>query len=400
MVSKKKVSVIVREYLNLLSDEKVDIRIISKSVDKISNIFMEDTEIRKKYSKRDIDDYFINICFFLEKNASDITDDDVATYVNNILIRKGETFICYVPLFELEDFPEGYKVGNSKIILSENLPSELKETINEHYASEYRFRDENERTLSLEDYKGIHISKCWIHRKLERVGYFKFYDDAYEKINDDLNILRIAYGQGYGTSQDIITLNHNDFFFFDPETKFFISSHKDRNCVLYLEPLDSEIKILNGLFLTETKTDIDNRIVTSLKIYGLQTTVTPIEIKFVLIVNALEGLLLSENDMNYLGKRLSEKVAFLVGKDKQDRIDVYKKMKETYNKRSNFTHQKQTMKEKDKITESDLLYLYNIFFGTIRKLLDLEKSNTILTIEGGEKSLDFYTRELMFSFKI
>jgi hypothetical protein len=58
------------------------------------------------------------------------------------------------------------------------------------------------------------------------------------------------------------------------------------------------------------------------------------------------------------------------------------------------------MKEKDKITESDLLYLYNIFFGTIRKLLDLEKSNTILTIEGGEKSLDFYTRELMFSFKI
>lgn len=400
MISKKifeSICKAVRDYLDLLMrwDEKTEIlhTPITVSLDKISDIFMESDEIRIKYSKRDIDDRFRFICMYLDKNASDISDEDIAKYVNAILNKK-RSIICFVPLHELEGFPEDYEVGNSKITLFENLPMGLKERIDEHYTFEYKRRDDTEKTLSPEDYKKIHISKHWICRRLESVGHYRLNEEAYEKINDDLNILRNAYSDG-----ETITLNHEDFFYFDSDTKMISSSHKFRNSVLYLDSREGEIKILNEVFLKDKKSDIDNRIVTSLKLYGLQTTVTPVEIKFVLIMNALEGLLLSKTDTNYLGKRLSEKVAFLIGKDKDERLQTYFTMKEMYDKRSNFTHQKQKMKEKDKITESDLLYLSNTFMRTVTKLLELQRDNIIQTIEGdkNKKSLDGYIKDLMFS---
>lgn len=57
------------------------------------------------------------------------------------------------------------------------------------------------------------------------------------------------------------------------------------------------------------------------------------------------------------------------------------------------------MNEKDKITESDLLYLSNAFMRTVTKLLELEKDGIIQTIEGdkNEKSLDRYIKDIMFS---
>jgi len=393
----------VRDHLDawlVLLDEETDETIMSREcsilLDKISDIFMESDKIRIKYSKRDIDDLFGFglICMRLNKKASDISDDDIANYVERILNKK-RNVICFVPLYELEGFPEGYKVGNSKITLFENLPRELKENIGKHCIFEYKHRDDTEKALTLEDYKNIHISKHWICRKVRGVGYYKLAEEAYEKINDDLNIIRIAYN----FREEIITRDHKDFFYFDSDTKLIGSSHKCRNSMQYLDFTDDEIKILNELFLKDKKSDIDHRIVTSLKLYGLQTTVTPVEIKFVLIMNALEGLLLSKNDINYLGKKLSEKVAFLIGKDKDERLPTYRTMKEMYNKRSNFTHQKKRMNEKDKITESDLLHLSNAFMRTVTKLLELEKDGIIQTIEGdkNEKSLDSYIKDIMFS---
>lgn len=74
-------------------------------------------------------------------------------------------------------------------------------------------------------------------------------------------------------------------------------------------------------------------------------------------------------------------------------------MKKMYNKRSNFTHQKKRMNEKDKIAESDLLYLSNALIRTVTKLLELERDNIIQTIEGdkNKKSLDSYIKDVMFS---
>lgn len=379
-------------------DEETDDTIISQeysnSLDKISDIFMKSDKIRIKYSKMDINDLFRHICIYLDKNASDMSDEDISNYVNYILNKK-RNIICFVPLYELEGFPEGYKVGNSKITLFENLPRELKENIDEHYIFEYKQRDDTEKTFTLEDYKNIHMSKHWICRRVEGVGHYKLNEEAYEKINDDLNILRIAYK----SREETITLDHKDFFYFDSDMKLIGSSHKCRNSVQYLDFRDDEIKILNEVFLKDEKSDIDHRIATSLKLYGLQTTVTPVEIKFVLIMNALEGLLLSKTDTNYLGKRLSEKVAFLIGKEKDERLQTYLTMKEMYNKRSNFTHQKQRMNEKDKITESDLLYLSNAFIRTVTELLELERNSIIQTIEGdkNKKSLDSYIKDVMFS---
>ncbi|MDD5446296.1 MAG: HEPN domain-containing protein [Methanocellales archaeon] len=400
----KRICEAVRDYLDLVLDKRTDRSLalldspLRKSIKKISDIFMESDEIKVKYSSRDIEDSFMFMVMRLAKDVSDINDKDVANYVNKIISSRGNT-VCYVPLYGLENFPEGYRIGNSKITLFENLPEEMKEHVDLHYTHEYEQRGEEESQLNLEDYKKKHISRHWICRRLDGVGHYRLSEEAYKKVNDDLNILRIAYKH----NREVITLNHKDFFYFDPETKLPSSSHVIINTILYLESVDSEIELLNSIFLKDEdqKSDIDHRIANSLNLYGLMTTVTPIEIKFILVMTALEGLLLGNDDINYLGKRLSEKIAFIIGKDRESRMSIYDTMKEMYTKRSSFSHQKQKKKVKEMITESNFQYLSNTFMRVVRRMLELQKEFNITTIEEEDKadtkSLNEYIKNLMFS---
>ena len=59
---------------------------------------------------------------------------------------------------------------------------------------------------------------------------------------------------------------------------------------------------------------IKRTIVNALKIYGLHVNATSVDVKFTLVMVALEGLVLTKRDLNYLEKGLSEKVAFLTEK--------------------------------------------------------------------------------------
>lgn len=396
---KKQICIQIRNLLDLWLDEETEKTMLQQMkfqecLYNILNIFMMNNQIKEKYAKKDIEDYIRNICMFLKKNQKEITDKDIEDYVKKIFNEKKRNVTCFIPLQELEGFPEGYELGNSRISLFENLPKELKVRIEEEYGFRYKIRDDTENTLNLEDYKNIHISKHWIHRKLDGIGYYKLNDEMYEKISTDLNILRISCGEHAS-----IALDHNEFFFFYPDTKFCIAQI-NRDSVFYTEVIGEDTKSLNELFSKDNKSDIDNRIIISLNIYALQTTITKIEVKFVLMISALEGLLLSDKD--YIGKKLSEKVAFLIGKDKSERISVYDKMKTFYDKRSSFTHQ--NIRERNKITEPDFQYLSNIFVRTVGKILELERKKIIETIakenkpNKPDKSLDSYIMDLMFSY--
>ena len=118
---------------------------------------------------------------------------------------------------------------------------------------------------------------------------------------------------------------------------------------------------------------------------------------------ALEGLLLTQDDLNYLGKKLSEKVVFLTEKHSTDvRKEKYRKMKAMYSKRSNFVHQKKKMNKSDKITSNDLVFIRNIFLKCVEEILSLEKNGIIVKLasdgsKDDNKSLDYYIENLIFS---
>jgi hypothetical protein len=50
---------------------------------------------------------------------------------------------------------------------------------------------------------------------------------------------------------------------------------------------------------------IERTIVNALKIYGLHVNATSVDAKFTLVMVALEGLLLTKRDLNYLGEVLT-----------------------------------------------------------------------------------------------
>ncbi|MEN6551299.1 MAG: hypothetical protein ABFC34_00270 [Methanobacterium sp.] len=169
----------------------------------------------------------------------------------------------------------------------------------------------------------------------------------------------------------------------------------------YWEGLNDKINIYAKLFHKENKSAVESAVINALKIFSLHINATSVEIKFNLVMFALEGLLLTNNDINYLGKKLSEKAAFLTEKESIDRRkEIYHEMKAMYSKRSNFVHQKKNPKSSDKITSDDLVFTRKIFLRCVKEILSLEKNGTIIKLNGNQddnKSLDYYIENLILS---
>lgn len=126
---------------------------------------------------------------------------------------------------------------------------------------------------------------------------------------------------------------------------------------------------------------------------------TPLNIRFMLCVISLEALLISKDDRDYLGWKLSEKVSFLLGtsefwmrtyhkigfdhifpyhvqipntvikKVSDNRRSLNYKMRKLYNKRSGFAHGGKSNKEQ--ITGEDYTLAYTIVRLTIFQMLNL-----------------------------
>ena len=170
----------------------------------------------------------------------------------------------------------------------------------------------------------------------------------------------------------------------------------------YWEGLNHNINIYADLFYKKNKSIIESTVINALKIYSLHINATSVDIKFNLVMFALEGLLLTKGE-NDLGKKLGEKTAFLTENHPGDRRKkIYREMKKMYSKRSNFVHQKKDPKTSDKITSYDLVFIRNIFLKCVEEILSLEKNGTITkwSSDGGKndnKSLDYYIENLIFS---
>jgi hypothetical protein len=117
-------------------------------------------------------------------------------------------------------------------------------------------------------------------------------------------------------------------------------------------------------------TTLEKKISNMLKLYGIQTSVKDNSTKFVFLVACLESLLLTSSDKDYLGWKISEKTAFLVGKDGKERMEKNEYMKLAYKKRSKFIHA-EAKKKADFIEEIDVLQMQKLVRQVLDKLLTL-----------------------------
>jgi predicted AlkP superfamily phosphohydrolase/phosphomutase len=95
--------------------------------------------------------------------------------------------------------------------------------------------------------------------------------------------------------------------------RYLLISYNSKTNIITSESYDKMISDLNKLINKVETTEIEKRIINALDFFGMIENITSLRMKFLLVVFALEGLILSGDDKDYsIRKKLPEKIAFLI----------------------------------------------------------------------------------------
>ena len=114
---------------------------------------------------------------------------------------------------------------------------------------------------------------------------------------------------------------------------------------------DGEMSGLNEILLIDNKNDFQMKYYEALKIYSKQTLKRNPFDKILYILVALESILL-RNDTEPIQQNLSERIAFTIANNVDDRKKIIKNIKDIYSIRSKYVHHaSQSVEETDKLDE-------------------------------------------------
>jgi len=146
--------------------------------------------------------------------------------------------------------------------------------------------------------------------------------------------------------------------------------------------------------LTKPTTIIEKKIGNAIKIFGIETSIMNQQVRFVLLVTCLEGLLMTGSNRDYLLWKLAEKTAFLLDNNKRKTNDY---VKSAYRRRSSFVH---GSLRKNVITKDDVRSMENLVTYVVWKLMDFRKQGYVsVQKKSGVKSIDEYIEEIKFGKK-
>lgn len=245
---------------------------------------------------------------------------EIIKYVKNYQIIK--EFECFIIFPDIGHLPIGIKIGELEIIdppkkyftnSSKVIPDFFnyfqKDALNNNKNSWGKLTFKSNNVFIIEDI---------IHDKLELpyaiISLFTHHDLEpketigllYERTSSRINILK-------------------------PKKRLFWSGYQK-------EKYDNYIKVLSQITQKSSRTSLEKKILQAIQTYWFSKLSKRIEIRFLLVISAFESLLLSRNDLNYLGKRLAEKVAFLCSQNFDERMKLYIKIKRFYDIRSKIVH--------------------------------------------------------------
>ena len=325
------------------------IEIVNKSQKLQKNIALEDIEFKLNH-----------VCTFMNNRfLQNITEKEFIEYLkSDILVTKEYTF-CF-PIYNAFKFPNKMKMGFATTAVFEDINSIFQEAFSRQWKDQYPINSEyfNTEQKFLEEKK-----RClFLELVVEANGHTKASEKALILINESVNILRFL---------------HRD----DVPVEDFRYIHKKSKVaggeISYRRPSQSWINYRRGLgigVLTEiitkqTPTIIETKIRNTLNLFGIQTSIKNNPTRFLMLITCLESLLLSGGDKDYIGWKLAEKTAFLVGKDGRDRMNINEDIKQAYKKRSNFIHGE--TKKNMEITKADVEEIQIVIIHVLNKLINL-----------------------------
>lgn len=150
----------------------------------------------------------------------------------------------------------------------------------------------------------------------------------------------------------------------------------------YKDENTQHLKSIQAIIEKGKKGDMDNRIIRSLRLFGVSRLSYKYENRFLMVVSACESLLLSKDEKDYIAWKLSEKTAFLTRDTGEERLKLYKRMKELYNLRSKLIHE-----GKEDIKYSDIRELDTVYLELIMRILPLAKTYETMQQTSGKAGI-------------
>jgi 6-pyruvoyl-tetrahydropterin synthase len=288
------------------------------------------------------------------RNVSD--DKFIERFKFTILTTK--TYDFYVPIYCLYDFPKNMALANTIVIDFQDLPKEIQDYFISKW--QHRFTIDTEYHHTEDEYVNLKKKSTFILLIVKSNGSNKAMEEARDKAEDVFHIIRFVYQ---------INFNLIDIHYIERESGNSgglegIAGLPFCGGANYDKLFGKSIKIISKIFSKEEPNDIEKRVKNVVRIFGTQTSITDRQVRFLLLMSCLEGLLMSQYDRDYVLWRLAEKTAFFLGGDRRQTNDY---IKNAYRKRSVFIHG--SSKKTNPITEDDISKAEQIVGDVVWKLI-------------------------------
>ncbi len=286
---------------------------------------MEAEGMESRVAWGDVSNALVGTPSYLDKGIDDASDQELEAYVRESLLTE-RAYTGVFPLYDAYNFPDGLSLGHGHFTVFDHLPDEVKEELTWIWKRDFRrhpgaFRSEG-------DYLKDRKSAAFIEVEVRANAPGKALELATEATDDSLNVLRGLFGRDFPlTTRLAYSL---------PQ----VVGHRpgEGGLVVYKDIFRSFIERNSQILTKADASDIEKRLRTGLRLWGLGVTTKRPEVRFILLMSGLEAMLLGPDDRDFLGHRLSEKVAFLLEDTTDRRIRMYRRVKRLYAKRSAFVH--------------------------------------------------------------
>lgn len=351
---------------------------------KLANKIIEDKMFGKNFSEsaeNSLIDKIMKLITkykFVEEKSTEYTSSRIV----GKLKEKKVPYHFFIPIYGIKVrsvYPEKYE--NIALYSEKYRDKKIKSLI--------KLSDKNKKSLGIDKNKA---SSTFIFIKLYANNSKTAKDLSLSYANDFILMLHSIYSN-MDNSFDIGIGNDGDpnftiDFLYVKNNHQIWNSHENKNNKanfqsIYLPSNDTDNSIIEVFFSILNKkisnkliksADIENKLYIALTNIGRSTIENNLEQSLLDLMTAVESLVEEKNFSQSLTDQICERCAELLGKDFKSKLNIYKKMKVLYNKRSEIIHGS----KQSKITISDLRYLREIGLSLcILFINNIEKFKTI-----------------------
>lgn len=262
-------------------------------------------------------------------------------------------FTYFIPIERVQKIPYNLQLGKCLTIPYSQFPKNSTNPLIKKILEKYN-----------QSNNAIHL---FLKTTIKCIGQNKAHDKFDLIIEDTLHILRFFFYSDIRFNSYVLKIENF------PEYLGGVQWQPPHTPVTFQNRILEGLTIIGSIFEKDELTDIEERIKKAVILVSISKGIRYDGFKLSVLCSALEALLTTKNEPITL--KLSERIAFLVKIKKMRRYDVYKEIRNLYEKRSSFIHQSE--EDSNSVVGNEVQIAYDYIAIVIQKLVELHNKGFI-----------------------